>query len=220
MTSIEAGSVFYRLTIIKDAGILNKRRHWLCQCSCGSPPKTIGQSNLRSGHTKSCGCLEKENRRRLWASRVTHGSGSRKGKRDRLYYSIWCTMKKRCYNPNHDSYSYYGGRGITVCDEWKNSFELFKIWALNNGYSDTLSIERNDPDGNYEPSNCSWIDLSLQNNNKRNSRFVIIHGEKINVSSASKKFGIVKSGTIISRLNKGWSDEDAVLTPVKRGPNK
>ena len=117
-----------------------------CQCDCGGMT-TVRASDLKRGHTQSCGCLEKE------AKTIHNGRWTR-------LYGIWCGMKRRCNNPKCESYKYYGERGITVCDEWKNDFAAFRDWAMANGYDDTLTIDRIDNDGDYCPENCQFITKS------------------------------------------------------------
>lgn len=139
------GQVFDRLTAL-HRGESNSRgqARWWCTCSCGGKA-LVTASDLRSGNTRSCGCLQSEKR-----DQTTHG-----GTGTRLY-DIWCGIKKRCYNPKSTIWDYYGGKGIRVCEEWQ-SFEPFRDWATKNGYSDHLQIDREDPDGHYEPANCSWV---------------------------------------------------------------
>lgn len=155
------GETFGRLTVVKCMGV--NRRHsyvWLCSCSCGNT--TIVDGNcLRRGNTKSCGCLNHENHI-LRPNRRVHGqSGTR-------LYRIWKRMKSRCYNKNTEDYKkWYGSKGVKVCDEWKNDFQAFYDWAMANGYSEELTIDRIDPYGNYEPDNCRWADAKTQQSNKR-----------------------------------------------------
>lgn len=156
-----SGERFGRLTAICRIG-QEKHGHgvWICVCDCGKVT-TAGLGSLSRGGTKSCGCLNNDVRL-SGNNRRTHGMcGTR-------VYRIWKGMKKRCYNKNTIDYKkWYGEEGVTVCDEWRESFELFYKWAMENGYRDDLSIDRIDPYGNYEPSNCRWADAKTQANNKR-----------------------------------------------------
>ena len=153
------GKKFGRLTVLSETK--KKSGHnkiWLCKCDCGKLVEVQGDS-LRSGHTKSCGCLQKEI--------VTIHGDNRRGKISRLY-EIWRSMKSRCLNPKHKAYKYYGGKGIKIYNEWKNDYVAFKSWALTNRYQDDLTIDRINNDGNYCPENCRWIPKS---ENSRNSHF-------------------------------------------------
>lgn len=197
------GKQFGRLTVLERAtggGYVK----WRCRCSCGNEVVVHGTS-LKSGDTRSCGCLKGE----LTSVRKTvHGdTGSR-------LYRIWICMKKRCFNPNAHSYKMYGGRGITVCDEWRNNYASFRDWALANGYSEDLSIDRIDNNGNYEPKNCRWATIAQQDNNRRNNRFIPFYGEIYTVSEWARILGMNK-GTLLDRLNGSKSIEDAFLKPVR-----
>lgn len=119
---------------------------------------------------------------------------------------IWESMKERCYYTKHKYYSDYGGRGISICDEWMD-YICFAKWAFRNGYSDNLTIDRIDVNGNYEPSNCRWIPMKEQHSNKRNNHFVIVDGEKMTLAQCSEKYGIPKS-TVRYRANKGRDVRD------------
>lgn len=154
------GRRFGRLTVLRRDVSAPYQGRWLCSCDCGNTI-TAYTSNLKRGHTKSCGCLHKDVMREVFG---THGESHTR------LHNIWLCMKERCGNPNAANYHYYGGRGITVCDEWKSNYIAFRDWALANGYSSDLSIDRIDVNGDYEPSNCRWATSSQQNSNKRNSK--------------------------------------------------
>lgn len=202
------GQRFGRLLVVSEAaphiqpnGL--KRTMWLCVCDCGEKYVAFG-ANLRNNHTQSCGCLQKD---RAKESATTHGkAGSR-------IYRTWHHMLERCNNPSTRNYVGYGGRGIEVCAEW-HTFEGFYKWAIKNGYTDKLTIDRIDNDGNYCPQNCRFISPAMQAGNKRTNRTIVANGCSHTVAQWARKMDIPYF-TLLSRLNRGWDDERAVMTPSR-----
>lgn len=155
-----------RLIVVSYAG-KTKDRHskWLCKCDCGNEVIISGNS-LTRGHTQSCGCLQKE---RTAKARYKHGGRSQHNNTERLYY-VWAEMRSRCNNKNNKEYQFYGGKGVKVCKDW-NDYSSFRKWALQNGYDKNAdygkcTIDRIDNNGNYEPNNCRWVSMAVQNANK------------------------------------------------------
>ena len=132
------------------------------------------------------------------------------GKRNTRLYRIWSNIKTRCFNPNDPHFERYGGRGITVCDEWKNDFKSFYDWSMENGYSDELTVDRIDNGGNYEPSNCQWVTVAEQNQNKRNVILLTYKGETHSTAEWARKLKLGKN-TISTRYHKGWAIEECLF---------
>lgn len=152
-----SGQRFGMLVVFNREESINKRTMWLCRCDCGNEV-VVESYNLRSGHTQSCGCYQKK---------ATSTANTKHGHTRTRLYRIWNCMKNRCYRKVYHAYKHYGGRGITICDEWKNNFQAFYDWAMANGYRDDLSIDRIDSNKNYNPFNCRWTTMAEQNKNKR-----------------------------------------------------
>lgn len=129
-------------------------------------------------------------------------------------YEIWRTMKKRCTNPKHGQYRNYGGRGIQLCEEWKD-FRLFYEWAIKSGYADNLTLERIDNGDNYSPENCRWATIKEQANNRRSNHIIEYAGERLTLAQWSEKLG-VSWACLYERLRKGWTIERALTTPHPR----
>jgi len=187
----------------------SNKTYWKCQCKCGKIviPET---SQLNNGRYKSCGCLREEMKKQ----RITHGD-TRVGQHGKLY-NVWASMKGRCYTPSNTSYNRYGALGIKVCDEWKESYEVFKEWALKNGYQEGLtSIDRIDGKGDYTPSNCRWVANAIQANNKKNNMLLTHKGVTKTLSEWAREYGI-KPSTLDARLRiHKWPVSLAIETPVR-----
>lgn len=158
---------FNRWTVIEKSRKDNKKS-WICKCDCGNI-RNVHEDTLLNGKSKSCGCLQKE----VTSIRLKKHNLS-KTRLYRIYYGI----KERCYNVNDKRYKDYGGRGITMCDEWRNSFVNFYKWSIDNSYKDNLTIDRINNNGNYEPNNCKWSTKTEQDYNKRTNIFFEFCGVK------------------------------------------
>lgn len=198
------GEVFYRLTVIRENGRKNTGRKeilWECKCCCGNIINTTKQ-NLSSGCTKSCGCYALDVRKNM---HKTHGmSGSH-------LYNIWAGIKQRCLDENNNAYENYGGRGIKICEDWKNSFTSFYN-DMNKGYKKGLEIDRIDNNGNYELSNCRWSNSKEQANNRRSNIILEFNGVKRNITQWSE-ITKISSKIIFQRINRGWSIEKSLTSP-------
>lgn len=173
--------------------------HWLCKCDCGNEKVIKGQS-LRDGYTKSCGCFDRETK---GDRSKTHGMS-----RSRLY-AIWMNMHRRCEYEKNGGYSYCGAKGISVCEEWK-TFIAFRDWALSNGYTDELTIDRIDNSIGYMPSNCRWVSMKVQENNRTNCHYLTYKGETHTITEWAEITGINKN-TLSARVNRlGWLVERAL----------
>lgn len=200
-----------RLTAIEISHCNKGNTYWLCKCDCGNKTKaTIGA--LRSGNTKSCGCIHKE------VLKITISNNRTHGKTNTRLYKIWDGMRQRCSNLNNKDFKRYGSRGITVCDEWDESFECFYDWAMSNGYEDNLTIDRKNVNGNYEPYNCRWFTAKQQGNNRRTNKTLIHNGKEMNMVEWAN-YTKIPYGTLKQRIYNGWTIERA-LTPgyVKNDP--
>lgn len=203
-----SGKTFGRLTAVEFIETRKGQSMWKCVCSCPNHTEVIvSAGHLKSGHTTSCGCFKNE-----IVAAGTHKTHGHTGSR---LHSIWFNMKKRCTNTNSDAYKNYGGRGISVCDKWMSDFKSFYDWSLANGYDDSLTIDRINNDGNYEPSNCRWVSRKVQNCNSRNNRYLTYNGITKTITDWAADLGIERR-TITARLDKlGWSVEAALSTPLQ-----
>lgn len=196
-----AGQRFGRLLVIGPVGA-GARMKWACKCDCGNTMETRSRS-LRSGETKSCGCLHREIVRNLVRTHGMHASRE---------YRAWSAIKDRCFRQGNSEFHNYGGRGITMCARWLESFENF-LADMGPRPSAKHSIDRIDNDGNYEPGNCQWSTTSEQARNKRTTRMITIDGTTRCIADWADALGVPRN-RIRHRLNNGWSERDAVLTPA------
>ena len=200
-----SGNTYGHLTVLNYDKTIKGHKYYLCKCDCGKI-KSISGSHLSTGSSKSCGCKVAE---KTIERNTTHSLS-----KTRLYH-IWIGMKERCLNPNSHAFKNYGGRGIHICNEWLNDFVEFYKWSIANGYSDDLTIERIDVNGNYEPQNCTWISLSEQNKNKRNVIYITINGITKSITKWADD-SPVNLVTIYKRLQRGWDYETAITAPDQR----
>ena len=202
-----AGMKFNRLTVLQRVANKGYKVQWLCACECGNLITCRTQS-LKSGHTKSCGCLARET---IIQMHVVHNES-----KTRLY-NIWHSMIARCNDKNN---SRYGGRGIAVCGEWATDFLSFRNWALKNGYEDGLTIDRIDIEQNYCPENCRWATMKVQQNNRCNTIQIEYDGEIKQLAIWADEVGM-QYRTLYNRIFvRKWSIEDALTKPVRKPKTK
>lgn len=199
------GQRFGRLTVLGRDGFRRRNRGgsiplWSVRCDCGTEKIVVG-ANLRRGLTTSCGCTYA----------IRHPPGTK------YEYKIYVGMIQRCTNPKSPGYKNYGGKGVRVCERWRASFLAF-LQDMGRRPSSQYSIDRIDSRGDYAPENCRWATWLQQGRNKSTNRILTVDGLSMTVSAWSEKVNISKS-TILMRLNRGWSMEQAVKTPVRRAPN-
>jgi hypothetical protein len=194
------GARFGRLVCLgptEDSG------RWKFQCDCGSPVKETWHNPVRRGIVQSCGCLWKE---------TVPGNNKRHDKTGSRIYRLWSMMLDRCQNPRNRAYPRYGGRGIYVCESWK-VFDNF--YADMGDRPDGLSLNRIDNDGPYAPWNCEWATNTTQGRNRTNNRLLTLNGKTQPMSSWAEELGINKA-TLNTRIQRGWNDEEALTTPVRK----
>lgn len=200
------GQRFGMLVVAELVGSHGKTWRWRCICDCGAD-KIATTVNLLSGSPSSCGC---EFHRKIHGYTVLADG-------EHPLYRTWCKMKERCYNPRHDAYRFYGAIGITVCDRWRHDFVTF-LADVGDRPTPKHSLDRIDGSKGYEPGNCRWATQTEQCRNRKDTRFVTYLGQKMSLAEAAERSGLPYS-TIKNRLsNLGWTELDALSTPVNGRP--
>ena len=224
------GQKFGRLTVIDYVGTVNRKALWLCKCECGNET-VLETGHIKSGHTRSCGCILHEIRKERKALLARYSKTvniKHNGCKERLY-GVWARMTNRCENPNNSAYKWYGERGIKVCAEW-HDYATFREWAVSTGYDPTAeihkcTIDRIDTNGDYCPENCKWSDAKEQSNNRRSNRLYTYNGKTQNIRQWADEYDISYK-MLIQRLNRNWTIERAITEPaderrrVKNGKHK
>ncbi len=197
------GQKFGRLTALEPFANARRTLYWLCECDCGVT-KLVQGTKLRSGHTKSCGCLRGE---------VVSGANTTHGLSASRTYEVYSGMKKRCLNQNSKSYADYGARGIKICDRWLHSFENFLADMGERPEGHTL--ERDNNDGPYSPENCRWATRQEQACNTRRNRFITFQGLTLTVDAWERRLRL-RPNSVGQRLRRGWDAERALTAPFTR----
>lgn len=211
---IEIGERFGYLTVLE---FFRKDGKWRCKCRCDCGTiKVIEKSSLQTGRTRSCGCY---NKKRV---HETHSKGNFSNTR---LYNTWVNMKARCYNKHNPQYKNYGGRGIAVCEEWKNGFLSFRSWALQNGWNEDhgkfeITLDRKDVNGNYTPNNCRWASQKEQANNQRRSRRWEYNGKEFTLQEISEQFNINHMALRSRLYEQGLDAKTAIEKPLQKRRSK
>ncbi len=201
------GQKFGRLFIVSFSHVKSRKAYFNCLCDCGQS-KIIAGGDIKGGNTKSCGCLAMEHSRALKKVNTTHGESGLGVTRE---YTTWMRILARCYNSSVPRYEDYGGRGITVCDRWRDSYENF-LADMGRKPSPRHSIDRRDNEKGYSPDNCRWATPKEQANNRRSSRTITHNGETLTLQQWADKLGLKRS-ILKQRLYNGWSEEKTITTP-------
>lgn len=204
------GKKFGRLTVVGRAeGIMPPQ--WNCKCDCGSPYEILRMAGqLNAGRRMRCSNCARKSR----VSMLVENRRSARSPFPRKLRNVWDSMKRRCYKAHDTFFRYYGGRGISICDEWMNCPESFFKWAIANGYGEGLSIDRINSNGNYEPSNCRWETKAVQSANRRSVINIDWNGKRQSIAAWAVELG-VKKQSLWFRIKSGWSVEKAFCEPFR-----
>lgn len=210
-TVLEVGKTYGRLTVLENLPSVDGKSMCRCRCSCGK--EVVKRSvHVKNGLTKSCGCLYLDHARNM---NRKHGCY-----KERLY-ATWLAMLNRCRWPGHPSYKNYGARGIRVCKAWEKDYRKFRAWAMSHGYRDDLTIERIDNDGNYTPSNCTWVDHASQARNLRKTVWVDTDAGRMCMAEAVRHYGVTTVAIAYQRVRRhGWDALRAASTPTMQQKEK
>lgn len=201
------GKKYGRLTIISKAiNLKNRKIKYIVKCDCGNI-REVEHSNLVNGHTASCGCKKIE-----FSSKINLIHGLSKTP----LYAVYKGIKARCYNKKSQFYHYYGGRGITMCQQWRTSYITFYNWCVENGYKKELQIDRRDNNGNYEPSNCRFVTPRVNSINRRNVHFIEYNGQQVPLIDLWVKSPVGRKA-FYHRLKSGWSLDKALTDKPQPG---
>ena len=196
------GRQFGHWTVLERADNIGEKVAWRCRCDClKRTERIVLGGSLKSGKSTSCGCVHKE---QMMGNKL----GTKHGQRHTKLYEVWLSMKQRCSNPKSQYYRLYGGKGVTVCKEWKN-FVSFYEWAISNGYKDGLTIERKDSTKGYNPYNCKWATKKEQANNTERNHYITYNGETHTMAQWAEITGMTYE-TIRKRIKRGWPVERAL----------
>lgn len=217
---IKTGDKFGKLTIlneeqprVRSSGLKTRiDRKFNCLCDCGNS-KIIYLSSLRNGDTKSCGCNQVEAARKMGLLSKTHGLSKTP------LYRVYNDLKSRCTNSNHAEYHNYGGRGITVCDQWMSNFMAFHTWAINSGYKAGLEIDRENNDKGYSPDNCRWVTRITNCYNQRKTFMIQWDGQEMPLGELCLKLNLNKLRIYQRIARDGMSLIDAIGRPLKKHSN-
>ena len=210
------GERYGRLTVVRHVDRpqqYQNRQFWLVQCDCGEE-RVMSSSEWNRHARMSCGCYQRESAsKRAFEQHLTHGkTGTR-------LYAIWSSMIRRCETKSCKEYPLYGGRGISVCDEWRKDFTAFEKWMLEHGYDDSAprgqcTLDRKDNDGNYCPENCRVATQKEQSRNRRSNRLLTYNGVTKTMVEWAEEYGL-SVGTLRDRLSYGWSIEECLTKPLR-----